>query len=423
MKRKLTKRTIDAAPRGTFVWDSEVPGFGLKVTPAGKKVYILQYRMGGRGTMTRRFTIGVHGSDGMTADKARGEAIKLRGQIRGSGGTRVDPQAVKRTAERGGAEAPRFAEVAEAYLDQADKKLRPSSAREWRRIIERDVLPAWGKKPIKDIARADVRALVEAIAERGAAIQANRTLSRLKTLFNWAVQRELIAVSPAVTIKLDIQEIDRDRVLSHDELRWFWAACDRLGWPFGPLFKLLLLTAQRRDEVGSIEWAHLELGLTTWTIPREKAKNDRAHEVHLAPQAMALLHSLPRTSETFVFTTTGVTPVSGFSKAKKVLDRLMEAERRRALDLPENAPPAIPTWILHDLRRTAATGMARMNIPPHIVDKILNHVSGAIRGVAAVYNRHAYLDERRTALDAWATRIETLLAGNPANVVPLRRPG
>jgi hypothetical protein len=254
MKHKLTKRTVDAARGGTFVWDSEVPGFGLKVTPAGKKVYVLQYRMGGRGSKTRRFTIGVHGADGMTAEKARDEAIKLRGQIRGSGGTRVDPQAAKGAAEKAEAEAQTFAEVAEAYLGHTDKKLRQSSAREWRRIIERDVLPAWGKKQIKDITRADVRALVEGIAERGAGIQANRTLSRLKTLFNWAVQKERIAASPATGIKLDIEETERDRVLSDDELRWFWAACDRLGWPFGPLFKLLLLTAQRRDEVGGLAW-------------------------------------------------------------------------------------------------------------------------------------------------------------------------
>ena len=186
---------------------------------------------------------------------------------------------------------------------------------------------------------------------------------------------------------------------------------------------MLLLTAQRRDEVGTLEWSHLSPDLKTWTMPREKSKNDRAHEVQLSPPAVVVLQALPRVSETLVFTTNGARPVSGFSKAKAALDRLMEGERRRQLGLSDEAPPAIPKWILHDLRRTAATGMARLNIPPHVVDKILNHVSGTIRGVAAIYNRHSYVDERRAALDAWANRLDTLLAGSPGNVVPLRRPG
>ena len=146
-----------------------------------------------------------------------------------------------------------------------------------------------------------------------------------------------------------------------------------------------------------------------------------AHEVQLSPQAQDILDALPRVSETLVFTTRGVRPVSEFSGAKAALDRLMEAERRKQLGLPDDAHPAISGWILHDLRRTAATGMARLNIPPHVVDKILNHTSGSIRGVAAIYNRHSYLDERRAALEAWANRLDALVAGSPANVVPLRR--
>jgi integrase len=420
MPIRITKRFVDAeqpAAKDRFIFDSEVKGFGLKVTPAGRKVYILQYRMGGRKSPTRRYTIAEHGD--LTADQARDEAIKLRGQIRMG----VDPQGEKKAMASPRPGSRTFAETADGYLRHVAKTLRPSSAREWRRIIERDVKPAWRARAIDAITRRDVRDLIEEISSRGAEVQANRTLARLKTLFNWAIQQDIIPASPAAGLKPVGKEVERDRVLSDEEIRWFWAACDQLGWPFGPLFKLLLLTAQRRDEVRALEWSHLSQDGKTWTMPREKSKNDRAHEVQLSPPASAILNSLHHVSERLVFTTNGARPVSGFSKAKATLDRLMEAERRKQFGLPDETPPATPAWILHDLRRTAATGMARLNIPPHVVDKILNHVSGSIRGVAAVYNRHSYLDERRAALDAWANRLDTLLADSPDNVVPLRRPG
>jgi integrase len=184
---------------------------------------------------------------------------------------------------------------------------------------------------------------------------------------------------------------------------------------------LLLLTAQRRDEVGGVEWSELDLDRRLWIIPREKAKNDRAHEVQLSALAIEIIEALPRIGDRFLFTTSGDRPVSGFSKSKDRLDRhmldLLRAELAEAGKDPDGAK--IDDWILHDLRRTAATGMARLNIPPHVVDKVLNHVSGSIRGVAAVYNRHAYLDERRAALEAWSRHVESLVRPSRSNVVEL----
>jgi integrase len=225
-------------------------------------------------------------------------------------------------------------------------------------------------------------------------------------------------------------------VLTEDELRWLWSAADKIDWPFGPITKLLLLTAQRRDEVAGMEWPELDLAKRTWAIPRHKMKNTRAHEVHLSEAAAAVLQSLPRVGDVgLVFTTTGETAVSGFSRAKKRLDAEMLKARRRSLRLPEDdagyrkaiAQPAgkslpieIPDWTLHDLRRTAATGMARLNFPPHVVDKLLNHVSGTIRGVAAVYNRFEYLEERRNALEAWGRYVGNLASPAAANVMELR---
>jgi integrase len=208
------------------------------------------------------------------------------------------------------------------------------------------------------------------------------------------------------------KEKSRDRVLSDDEIKLFWAACDDLGWPFGPLFKLLLLTAQRRDEVASVEWEEIDLEAGVWSIPKTKAKNGVGHEVQLSRQAIEILSALPRVAGGLVFTTNGKTPVSGFSRAKERIDAIMA----------ERAGRAIEPWILHDLRRTATTGMAALKIPPHVVDRVLNHTSGTIRGVAAVYNRHQYGEERRDALAALGRAVEAIVTGRPAgNVIPLMR--
>jgi integrase len=229
-------------------------------------------------------------------------------------------------------------------------------------------------------------------------------------------------------------------VLREDEIRWFWVACDEIGWPFGPLFKLLLLTAQRRDEVASMAWSEVDLEKRVWTIPRHKTKSDRGHEVQLSDLGVQVFRQLPRvaigrTQATLVFTVTGDTSVSGFSRAKRRLDIAMKCVRRRSLALPETdqelrkqlgipankpLPVEIPDWRLHDLRRTATTGMARLNIPPHVVEKLLNHSSGTIRGVAAVYNRFEYLEERRAALEAWGRYVGNLVLPTAENVVELR---
>jgi integrase len=206
-------------------------------------------------------------------------------------------------------------------------------------------------------------------------------------------------------------------LLADDELRWLLRACDEIGWPFGPLVKLLVLTAQRRDEVASMAWAEVNLDGRLWTIPRHKTKSDREHDVQLSDAAIDVLRKLTRSGDGLIFTTTGETAVSGFSRAKSNLSDAMLAAKREQLG--KRQADDIPGWTLHDLRRTAATNMARLNFPPHVVDKVLNHSSGTIRGVAAVYNRFAYADERRAALEAWGRYVEALIKPTEANVMPL----
>jgi integrase len=192
--------------------------------------------------------------------------------------------------------------------------------------------------------------------------------------------------------------------LSDVELKAVWQACEGLGWPFGPLIQLLILTGQRRDEVGSMRWAELDLAGRLWQLPKERTKNNVAHRVSLAPRAAAILEALPRITgeQDFVFTTNGKTAASGFSRAKARIDKAL---------------PDMPHWTLHDLRLTVASGMARLGVPLPVIEKVLNHVSGSFAGIVGVYQHHVFTDEKRQALEAWARHVEALISCGPSNNV------
>lgn len=428
--KKLTDRsiTVKAPASGRIeLWDSLLPGFGLRVSAGDSRTYFVMYRANtAKGRVQRRLKIG----DAKVIDLGPARDLARAALEKATRG--IDPAQEKRPLLAAAGDT--VQDVATDYLERyAKKNTRASSYKETKRIFDVDVLPAWGARPIKDIARHDVNVLLDRIAGRGAEVQANRTLARLKTFFTWAVDEEILTVSPVARMKPKTRETARDRALTDDEIKLFWQACDAIGWPFGHLFKLLLVTAQRRDEVGTIAHAEIDLEKRLWSIPRQKAKNDRAHEVSLSDLAVSVVKSVyearPATKELkespWLFTTNGETVVSGFSRAKERLDAEMEKLARKARGLPEKdedlrktlnlkpgaeLPRFVPEFILHDLRRTAATGMARQNVPPHVVDRILNHVSGTIRGVAAVYNRHAYTEERKAALDGWGAHLAGLVA-------------
>lgn len=368
----------------------------------------MYYRFRGR---LRRFTIGNYPA--IKPAKAQLEASAALELVRQG----IDPSEEKRSRRLTvQPDADTFALLVQDYLDRARRNIAPSTYSEMKRAFERDAVPLWRNRPIASITRGDVIRVVDAIGTRGAEVQANRMLGMLRVLFNWAVERGRLLKSPVAGMKPPTKERARDRALTDDEVRWFWTACELLEWPFGPISKLLLLTAQRRDEVAGMEWSELDFQRQTWTMPREKAKNDRAHEVQLSDTAIEVLNAVPHVGAGLVFTTTGTTAVSGFSRAKRRLDAAMLASKREELGA---TCEAIPHWILHDLRRTAATGMARLNFPPHVVDKVLNHVSGTIRGVAAVYNRFEYLEQRRAALDAWGRHVTNVVSPAQPAVIPI----
>jgi integrase len=407
-RKKLTDLFVARVvppPKGRIEYfDMTFPALALRVTDSGHKSWSLFYRTGGR---LRRWTIGPYPAfDPAAARKAASTALHRVAD----GGDPAEEKRTRRNAPKPMADD--FASVAREYLErQVKRNTAASTYRETARIMEQDVIPVWGRRSIRSIERRDVTALVDDKVASGAEVQANRILARLRTLFGWAVEKDRIASNPCDGLKPPTKEKARDRVLTEEEIRIFWGAADDLGWPFGPLFKLLLLTAQRRDEVATMEWSEVNLETGVWTIPRHKAKNDNGHDVQLSYEAVEILKSLPRIEGGLIFTTNGRTAVSGFSRAKERLDAMMAKAAGRDIE----------PWILHDLRRTATTGMAGLRVAPHVVDRILNHTSGTIRGVARVYNRFEYVDERRTALEAWGRAVDAIINGDKgSNIVPLR---
>ncbi len=385
-KMKLTKRAIDDLQPGdkdAFFWDADITGLAVKVTPKGKKTFMVQYRPGGRGSPTRKIFIGPFGE--VTLHKARTEAKRILG-LRAEG---RDP-ALERQQAKKRAISNKFADIAADFLAKHASQNR--TVDETARILKRDVLPKWGKRSIHEIGKRDVNDLLDVVVARGSHVMANRTLANLRKLFNWCVSRGIITASPCEGISAPHREKARDRVLSDDELIAIFNAAKQMGGAFGAIIQMLILTAQRRNEVSEMTWNELDLNNDIWTIPGSRTKNEKPHFVHLSEQATAVLSSVLNVGA-FTFTSNGKTPFSGFSKAKKRLDELS----------------GVTDWRLHDIRRTVTSGIAQLGIAPHVADKILNHQSGTISGVAAVYQRHEFLDERKTALDAWGNYVQSLL--------------
>jgi integrase len=268
--------------------------------------------------------------------------------------------------------------------------------RKWQeneRVLNREFVAVFGDRDIREIKRADVLEIMDAAIERGAHYQANRILAYVRRLFNWCVERAIIDVSPINGLKAPTKEVSRERVLSDDEIKAVLRSCSNDVYPFRQYVPLLLATAQRRGELAEMRWSEIDLEAKQWVIPSDRSKNGKAHVVPLSEFAIRYLSEVPRFLDCdYVFTTTRRSPISGFSKA---LRRLWEAT-------------GSSDWRFHDLRRTAASGMARERVAPHVVEKVLNHISGSISGIAAIYNRWGYDPEKRAALVLWGVYLESI---------------
>ena len=304
----------------------------------------------------------------------------------------------------------RSAVVDEFLKRHTEEKNGARWAAETRRILERTILPAIGDKAVSAVGKPEIHDMLNAVIDRGAPIAANRTLAVVKKLYRWALSRGYVDRDPCAGIAKPGAETTRDRVLSDDELADVWRAAEGMGWPFGQAVQMLILTGARREEVGAMRWSEIDLAAKVWTLPAERAKNGVEHVIPLSAGAIGILAGLPRIGKRdgFVFTTTGKTAISGWSRAKANLDdAILKAMRKE----DPKAEPA-PGWTVHDLRRTVATGLAGLGVAMPVVEKILNHVSGSFGGVAGVYQRFAFADEKRDALDKWAARVAVVVGSN-----------
>jgi integrase len=303
--------------------------------------------------------------------------------------------------------------LAELYIELHAKKRKRSWAED-QRILGKDILPAWRNRKAKDITRRDVVALLDKIAKRGAGVQANRTLAVIRKMFNFAMGRSLLDASPCVAILAPAKENQRDRNLSQDEIRVFWEglAQARMDEKIKLTLKLMLATAQRKGEIVNAAWTEFDLKSGWWTIPAERAKNGRAHRVPLAPIVLDLLKRAKELSgdSPFVFPS----PRGGKAITGPAVDHALRVNRDC---FKANGSP-VADFTPHDLRRTAASMMTSIKIPRLVVSKILNHVE---TGITAVYDRHSYDDEKRQALEAWARKLENILTGKEAKVIPLMK--
>jgi integrase len=302
-------------------------------------------------------------------------------------------------------QAPKLGECIDTYI-----KLNRKPGRYWAELkstFDRDIVPVLGKDTIvADITDAEFQHLLDTKRAKHPGAARNLYAMGLRPFFKWCVRRKIIATSPAEKIDAPKNVEKRDRVLSEAEIKFFWLATDSLAKPYGAFHRVLLLTAQRREEVAGMKWSELNTNATTWTIPKERTKNGKEHLIHLSPQALACLPA--KGDSPFVFPSQGgQTSISGYSKAKFKLD-----------EATKFAKP----WRVHDLRRTAASGMAALGLQPHIIERVPNHVSGAQGGLVGVYQRYEYLEDRKRALHAWGSHVEALVTEKPAiqNVVPLR---
>ena len=383
---RLTKSAIDALPTpasDVVYWDAASPGFGVKVTPKGRKVFLVLYRTGGAGSRLRKYTIGPYGR--VTLHQARLAAQKVfSAKVEGR-----DLAAEKREARRR-VVADQVEDLLETFIAQHVSQNR--SAGETSRLLRREVGRPWTGRSIHEITKRDVVEVISAIEQRGAPSAANKALKSIKTFLRWCVGRAVLDQSPAEGVPLPAKEVARDRVLNAQELAQVILAARKMGGPYGGIVEFLALTGQRREEVARMKWDELDLAQRIWTLPKSRTKNAKEHVVHLSEQSMAVLQRVEK-KQPFVFSVLGSKPFQEFTRAKRRLDQLS----------------GVTAWRLHDLRRTCVSGMARLGIAPHVADKILNHQAGTISGVAAVYQRHEFLSERRQALDLWGIHIGEIL--------------
>jgi integrase len=369
-------------------WDPSLPGFGVRIRPTSKN-WRIQYRIGGQQRSE---------SLGDTRKVRLDDARKIARQRFASVELGADPQDAKAKA------APKltFAAVAERYLDYKKPLLRPSTYAAAKHFFSVKWAP-FGARPIESIQRADVAARLQEITKAHGRTSAGRSRANLSALFGWAMREGLLEANPAIaTNDPAAGSVSRDRVLDPREIKRIWDACG--DDDFGAIVRLLLLSGQRRNEIADLRWSEIDLDSAVITLPAARTKNKRQHVVPLSSAALSILKARPRVRD-LVFGA-GDRGFTTWSHSKHALDA---------------AIGKLPAWTLHDLRRSCATGLAELGVQPHVIEAVLNHVSGHKAGIGGVYNRATYENEKRTGLARWAAHLLAIVEGRTTNIVPIRQ--
>jgi integrase len=446
-KHTLTDRALKAlkpAPAGKRydVMDAVVPGFGVRVTDKRKRTFVLVARYPGANNPTRR-ALGEYGA--LTLEKAREKARRWIELIQ----RETDPKNVEEQERQAAARNREnsFEVVAETFITRHVSKLR--SGAEVARAIRRefggicpddeyfpgkrkgDLTGPWAGRPITSITQHDVIAIIDAVVDRDAPYQAHNLLSYIRRFFNWVLGRPVYGLQSSPCDRIRPTDAigpkkKRKRILNEYELRAFWKCTHDMGYPYGPLFQLFLVTGQRESMVCEGDWSEIELEKAVWSLSAERMKSNDPFVVPLSSLAISIINGLPRfEAGQFLFSSTlGKSPIRGnaLSKPKRRLDKAMLAELKliHAEQGKDPKTTTLPKWVFHDLRRTMRTGLSALPIPHHVREFVIGHVRPEME---ETYDLFAYLEERRDALERWAARVRDIVEPAPANVTPLRRQG
>jgi integrase len=389
----LTAATVSSLKLGQGeadrIWfDDAIPGFGVRIRQSGSRSWIFQYKLGSK---TRRLVIGQ-----VSAIKL-GRAREIAGEHHAKVKLGRDPAGEKRVLVERASHT--FGALAKKYLDHQRAELRPGSYREIARHLEQHTAPLH-PLPLDTIDMRIIADRLGSIEKNSGAVTANRARATMSAMFGWGMREGLVFVNPVANTNKRTER-PRDRVLKDPELRLVWQALN--GGQYATIIKLLMLTAQRVNEIAGLRWSEIDFDHGVISLPAQRTKNARPHDIPMAPTLRALLEAQPKIDgRDLVFGKPGGGPFSGLSRCKERLDA-------RITELNNGAPLA--PWVHHDLRRSAATGMADIGIQPHIIEAVLNHVSGHKRGIAGIYNLATYNTEKKQALARWDEHLRAVVCG------------
>jgi integrase len=436
MTTKLTKAVLSRIKPGKaerVIFDDELPGFAVKALPSGRRVFIFQYRHGGRGGKLRRVSIGEFRDPPLvetdTVDGARRKAAEHRAAVlRGEdpfatlqAAKAAEIQAVRREAEQRDNPDPKtVSDLAQEYLRRWAGKKADGGATD-RRVLDKDVLPAIGHLPIGAVTRRDIVRLLDKIADRGAPIMANRTHALVRRLFNFALARGLLTTSPVMKIERN-EESARDRHLAASEIPIFLRGLETANCEqnIKALLRFVLITARRRSEALLINAAEIDRAQGIWILPGDRVKSRKDFLLPLPPMALEILDEIgadPKTGYFFTSARTGQ-PYQGRSIDHACRDLFIPRQRNKKKDAPK--PPLAPMEPItpHDLRRSAATNMRVIGISREDVKLVLGHTDTDVLG--RHYDKYDGLQEKRRALQLWSNYLADLLEPQKSKVVPIR---